>query len=84
VAQYAAPKTVWNLGNPANECSILELALQVKDLLNSPSEIEIVDPTKLWPGFAEAPDKIPNIEVAKDFLGWQPVIDRTQIILDSQ
>jgi UDP-glucose 4-epimerase len=84
VAQYAAPKTVWNLGNPANECSILELALQVKDLLASSSEIEIVDPKKLWGyGFAEAPDKIPNIEVAKDFLGWQPVIDRAQIILDA-
>lgn len=84
VAERAAPGTVWNLGNPANECSIWDLAEEVRAVLGSPSDIEVVDPTELWgPDFREAPDKVPDITAARTLLGWEPARDRRQVIEDA-
>lgn len=83
-AQHGHPGAVYNLGNAANECDILTLAREVRDLLGSTSAIEIVDPVELWgPGFHEAPDKVPDASRAMDELGWQPKYDRKRVILDA-
>lgn len=82
VAERGARDTVYNLGNPANECTILELAEQVVRLTGTTSAIDVVDPVTLWgPGFREAPDKVPDIALARS-LGWEPSRDRAQVILD--
>jgi len=63
----------WNIGNEANEQTILYLAEKVKNISNSSSKIVHVDPTELHgPLFAEAPEKIPNSEKIKKKLGWKP------------
>lgn len=75
---------VYNLGNPANECSILDLAEDVLAWLGGPSRIDIVDPVTLWgPTFAEAPDKVPDITLAREALGWEPQYDRASVIRDA-
>lgn len=75
---------VWNLGNPANECTIAQLAADVIAITGSTSAIEYVDPQNLWgPAFREAADKVPNIEKAQRELGWQPTRDRLQVIRDA-
>jgi UDP-glucose 4-epimerase len=79
------PGTVYNLGNPDNECSILELAWDVCRLVGGvDSRIAIVDPVTLWgPAVREAPDKVPDITKAREELGWNPTRDRRQVIEDA-
>lgn len=75
---------VWNLGNPANECSIAELAREVIDVTQSHGGIEVVDPQGLWgSAFREAPDKVPDITAAKRDLGWEPIRDVRTTIIDA-
>jgi nucleoside-diphosphate-sugar epimerase len=63
----------WNIGNEANEQTILYLAEQVKLITGSKSKIVHVDPVELHgPLFSEAPEKIPNSEKIKKKLGWKP------------
>lgn len=73
----------WNLGNPSNVGTILELAHEVIDLIGSKSTIQIVDPARLFDGYVQAAEKIPNIDKAVTELGWAPVIGRAQILRDS-
>ncbi|MBM2813922.1 MAG: NAD-dependent epimerase/dehydratase [Ignavibacteria bacterium] len=61
-----------NIGNP-NELSMLELALEIKVLLGSNSEIV----------FRELPEddpkvRQPDITKAQKFLGWEPIIERRE------
>lgn len=75
---------VYNLGNPGNECSIWDLAEEVRAVLGSASDIEVVDPVNLWgPAFREAPDKVPDITKARTLLGWEPRYTRRQVIEDA-
>lgn len=75
---------VYNLGNPANECSIHDLAIEVLDALGVGNGITIVDPRDLWgPAFHEAPDKVPDITFARQMLGWEPTRDRATVIRDA-
>ena len=75
---------VYNLGNPANECSIHDLAIEVLDALGVGNGIAIVDPRDLWgPAFHEAPDKVPDITFARQMLGWEPTRDRATVIRDA-
>ncbi len=86
-ATLGRPGEVYNLGNPANECSIAQLAHEVHGALGIPAEnrrIDIVDPTTLWgPAFREAPDKVPDISKARRELGWEPRRDRREVIEDA-
>lgn len=76
-------KAVYNLGNPANEMTILDLALRVRNALDSASAIEIIDPVSLHgTSFAEAPDKIPDIGLAQADLGFYPVMGVDAVIAD--
>ena len=74
----------YNIGNPANKMTVLELAKTVVDLTNSSSEISFVDPKTLWgPLFEECADKYPDVERAIRELGWYPSRNILQIIQDT-
>lgn len=63
----------YNIGNPANKTTILDLARKVVEIVDSKSSIEFVDPKKLWgPLFEEANDKYPDADRAMNELGWKP------------
>lgn len=63
----------FNVGNPANKITILELAQQVVRVLDSRSQITFVDPKQLWgPLFEEANDKYPDADRAMRQLEWSP------------
>lgn len=73
---------VYNLGNPDNATTIMELAEEVVGLVGK-GHIELVDPVELHgPRFKEAPDKLPNADKAIRELGWHPRFDTIDIIQD--
>jgi UDP-glucose 4-epimerase len=75
---------VYNIGNPANKISILELAERVIHLTRSNSRISHVDPKTLFGAlFEEANDKYPDADRAIHNLGWHPAYGIDDIILDS-
>ncbi len=64
---------IFNIGNPDNIISILELAKKIKKSTNSASEIKFVEPKKLFGNdFAEAWNKIPNVSKLVTAVGWKP------------
>ena len=72
---------IYNVGNPKNTCSIRKLAEKIVRLSNSQSEIAFVDPKELYgPLYTEAWNKIPNIQLIKDELKWEPKRALTDII----
>jgi len=74
----------YNLGNPANKTSILDLAQRVLDRVGGPSKIDFVDPKELFgPLFEEANDKYPDADKAMSELGWLPKYDIDRVILDT-
>jgi nucleoside-diphosphate-sugar epimerase len=78
-------KRIYNIGNPANRTTILELAQRVKTLLGSPSEIVHVDATQIHgPLYAEAEsyEKMPVLSNASE-LGWQPRVTLDELILET-
>jgi nucleoside-diphosphate-sugar epimerase len=71
----------WNIGNPANERTILYLARKVKELTGSKSDIMHCNPKDLHgPLFTEAPEKIPNSDKINKVLGWQPTKSVDEVI----
>lgn len=73
----------YNVGNPDNRCSILELASEVISLTESPSRIEFVDPKSIYgPFYEEANDKFPDARKAMEELGWKPMFGRLETIED--
>ena len=74
----------YNMGNPANKITILELAKQVLEITGSRSKISFVDPKTLWgPLFEEANDKYPDADRAMNELGWRPHYDLQSTILET-
>jgi UDP-glucose 4-epimerase len=75
---------VYNLGNPANKTTILDLAREVIRLTGSSSRIAFIDPTTLWgPLYAEANDKYPDARRAIEELGWRPRFSLADAIRDT-
>jgi nucleoside-diphosphate-sugar epimerase len=73
---------VYNLGNPANEIGIWELAERIKSTLESESEIIHVDAKAIYgPQYEECEsfEKLPDITNASR-LGWQPRIGLDELI----
>ena len=63
----------YNIGNPSNKTTILNLAHKVIEIVASPSSIVFVDPRTIWgPLFEEANDKYPDADKAVRELGWCP------------
>ena len=74
---------IWNIGNPNNEGTILELAEAVKNKLNSKSNIKCVDPKTIHgPLYEEAWDKVPDPTKIKEKLNWNPNYNIDEIIDD--
>ena len=74
----------YNLGNPANRCSILELAKEVKAITGSASKVVFVDPKTIYgPMYEEANDKFPDASKAMTELGWSPHIECRAAIEDT-
>lgn len=75
----------YNIGNPANKMTILELAQKIKHILNSESEITHVDPKKIYGDYyEEANDKYPDAQKAAEELGWVPKHDIEKTVLDAK
>ncbi|MBF0176415.1 MAG: NAD(P)-dependent oxidoreductase [Magnetococcales bacterium] len=74
----------YNIGNPANKVSVLDLARKVLEVTRSPSAIIKVDPKTIHgPLFEEANDKFPDNEKAKKELGWFPKFTLEEVIKDA-
>lgn len=75
---------VYNLGNPANRCSILELAEEVKRITATGSRVVFVDPRSIYgPLYEEANNKFPDASKAIAELSWEPRYGRQQAIEDT-
>lgn len=73
VMERGRPGEAYNIGNPANRVSILELAERVVAVTGTASPITFVDPKALFgPLFEEANDKYPDASRATNELGWCP------------
>jgi UDP-glucose 4-epimerase len=74
----------YNIGNPANKISILELAKRTVRIAESQSRIDLVDPKALFgPLFEEANDKYPDADKSMNELGWKPRFDLDSVVRDS-
>ena len=84
-AAIASDNRIYNLGNPANRTTILELARRVKILLGSTSDIVQADATKIHGPLyfeAESIEKVPKLCAAPE-LGWEPRVTLDQLILET-
>ncbi len=78
---------IFNIGNPQNDCSIKELADSLVTLVRSyPRYAELADKVKIiavnskeyyGEGYQDILTRVPSIENARQFLGWQPKTDLT-------
>lgn len=69
------PGEVYNIGNPANKTTILELAERVITYVGR-GEIVYMDGRDIYgPEYAEAADKYPDASKAMHELGWKPSRD---------
>ena len=78
------PQPVFNVGNPANLTTIVELARRVIDLLQSRSHIVFTQGKRVYgPLYCEAESfvKAPNIDAATR-LGWAPRKSLDEIIIE--
>jgi len=74
----------YNLGNPENRLSILELANMVTTIAGSTSSIQFVDPRTLYGNlYAEANDKFPDAAKSINELCWQPTYSVATTIQDT-
>lgn len=75
---------VFNLGNPANELSIMDLAHRVREVVGSRSPIVNVDPKTLFgPLYEEGFDKVPEDTRAREDLAWAPRFNLEATIRDT-
>ncbi len=82
--EKGAAGEVYNLGNPDNQCSILELAEDVVALTETSSAITFIDPKTIYgPQYREANDKFPDATKALSELGWAPSRSRRDTIRDT-
>ncbi len=80
MAETAAEGNIFNVGNNA-EITINDLALKVKEMTGSNSNIELIPYEKAYgPGFEDMSRRCPNIESIKKLIGFQPSYDLEAII----
>lgn len=74
----------YNVGNPDNKTTILELAQRVLNVVGGPSEITFVDPRTIYGNYyAEANDKYPDAKMAQTELGWKPEYGIDETVADA-
>ncbi len=75
---------IYNIGNPSNEHSILEVAQIVKECANSNSEISLLDPKEVYgKDYEEAWNKIPDVSKINNHIGWTPKYDFKTIVRET-
>ncbi len=77
-----AESEIFNIGNPANNASIKELALMIIRVLKShPKYTEMAEKTRLieidsrdyyGAGYEDVLDRVPSVAKARRLLGWEP------------
>ena len=73
----------YNLGNPGNAVTIRELAMRIRELCASNSQLETVHPTQRFGAhYLEASAKSPCIDKIKTDTGWAPAIDLDSALTD--
>jgi UDP-glucose 4-epimerase len=81
VAKMGRRGDVYNLGNPANRCTINELADAVTRLTSSQSRKVYLDPKTIYgPLYEEANNKYPDANKIMTELDWQPRYSRDETI----
>jgi len=71
---------VFNVGND-HEISIKDLAMKVKEMTKSPSQIEFIPYEKAYgPGFEDMERRCPNVEKLAELTGFKPNLDLDFII----
>ena len=64
---------VYNVGNPNEEVSILELGRRIRSLARSSSELAFVPYAEAYaPGFEDMRRRVPDISRIQSITGWQP------------
>jgi UDP-glucose 4-epimerase len=80
MAEPLSEGDIFNVGND-HEISINELALKVKEMTGSHSEIEYMSYEKAYgPGFEDMARRCPNIDKIKNLIEFQPTHDLEAII----
>ena len=71
---------VFNVGND-HEISIKDLAMKVKEMTKSPSQIEFIPYEKAYgPGFEDMERRCPNVEKLAKLTGFKPSLDLDSIV----
>ena len=81
-AAFATGLPIFNVGNPHNTISVLDLAHRIKRLTGSVSRIDFVDGKKIHGELYEeaaSVDKLPVLEAARA-AGWEPSVDLDTLI----
>jgi UDP-glucose 4-epimerase len=68
--QPQAVGQTFNIGNPRSAVTIYDLALRIRRLVGSEGEI-VFQPLH----YADVELRIPNVEKAREHLGWEPLIE---------
>lgn len=75
---------IFNVGNPDNLYSILDLANIVIKATGSKSKVLLINPKEIYGKFyEEAWNKIPDISKIQSTLGWKPKDDISKIVSDA-
>jgi nucleoside-diphosphate-sugar epimerase len=76
IQEHGQDHHTYNLGNPGNAVTIRELAMRIRDICASDSQLETVDPAQRFGAhYLEASAKSPCIDKIKADTGWTPAID---------
>jgi len=76
---------IFNIGNPANDLSVKELAFLLKDLVKQYPDyreraelcriVEVTSEDFYGSGYQDILTRVPSIRKAEERLGWKPVTD---------
>ena len=75
-----APGRTYNVGN-TDEVSILDLAAQIREQMDSDSEIVLIPYEQAYaPGFEDMQRRVPDITRIQSLIGWMPEITLAQTL----
>lgn len=75
---------IFNIGNPSNEISMLELGKMIKETEQSSSELELKDYAEVFKdgSFEDMARRMPDIEKIKNAVAWKPKKSLQRILVD--